>query len=373
MKVLVVFPYNCHDSGGVRNAAMGLVRTLRWLDLTVSIATPSERPAAKDEDLCDLVDTIHYYPGLPANRKGVFLGDGVDVSIPVGEVDIVIVWWLTGFCKTFADEALRQKKPYYFYSGGIFSDFGLIHRIAKLFYFTFVNSFVKKCAGVVLPTSREVKQFAVLNPFCRNKAVWIPHEIPRLDFVPERVKGDVFTFGFMGRLHVPVKGLDLLLRAYARAKCRGQSRIVLAGPDWEGGRACLEGIMKDEGLTSKEVEFLGGVYNEAKSSFLSSIDCYVQLSRYEGFGIALVEAMQYGTPVLVSKYANITNDLLAAKACMATDLEIEHIAAKLDEIFEIGDQQLNIIGARGKKWVEEYCSIESVAEKTKKVLLKGID
>jgi glycosyltransferase involved in cell wall biosynthesis len=46
------------------------------------------------------------------------------------------------------------------------------------------------------------------------------------------------------------------------------------------------------------VEFLGFV--DAIPTLLQSADCYVQSSRWEGFGLAVAEAMAAGLPVVVS-------------------------------------------------------------------------
>jgi len=75
-------------------------------------------------------------------------------------------------------------------------------------------------------------------------------------------------------------------------------RLTLAGPP-EDGEAFLRELVRDLDLGS-HVRFRGDLTREQKIDLIRASDLYVQVSRYEGFGMAAVEAMACGTPVLVS-------------------------------------------------------------------------
>lgn len=97
----------------------------------------------------------------------------------------------------------------------------------------------------------------------------------------------------VGRL-VPQKGFDLLLEAFAR--------IARAHPDWtlviwgEGPeRAALERQRCALALDSR-VQFPG--VSERPGGWIETADAFVLSSRYEGWGIVLVEAMAAGLPVV---------------------------------------------------------------------------
>jgi len=101
------------------------------------------------------------------------------------------------------------------------------------------------------------------------------------------------TLAAMGRL-APQKGFDLLLDAFAR--------IAERNPEWslkilgEGPlRRQLETQVSSLKLAER-VQFLGEVVNPFP--ILRAADLFVFSSRFEGFGLALAEAMACGLPVV---------------------------------------------------------------------------
>lgn len=113
------------------------------------------------------------------------------------------------------------------------------------------------------------------------------------------------TFAFLGRLDESRKGLPVLLHAMREVRARVPgARFLVAG------HGDLAGALADAGLPPDDVERLGGITDDEKSSLLASVDAYVapQLGG-ESFGIVLVEAMSAGAPVVAS-------DLVAFRAVL---------------------------------------------------------
>ena len=95
----------------------------------------------------------------------------------------------------------------------------------------------------------------------------------------------------MGRL-VPLKGFDMLLEAFSRCKRDDWSLVILGeGED----RPRLEQLVKS--LKLEQRVLLPGRVAEP-SHVLRRAEFFVLSSRYEGFPMALVEAMACGLPVL---------------------------------------------------------------------------
>lgn len=103
----------------------------------------------------------------------------------------------------------------------------------------------------------------------------------------------------VGRLNSALKGQDILIRAvFSLVKSGRNITLTLIG-DGES-RAELETLVSELGI-SKHVKFLGSQTQEYVLSHLAEYDLFVQPSRFEGFGLTVVEAMAAGIPVLVSE------------------------------------------------------------------------
>jgi glycosyltransferase involved in cell wall biosynthesis len=151
----------------------------------------------------------------------------------------------------------------------------------------------------------------------------------------------------MGRLE-PVKGFDLLLRAFAA--CRGQC------PDWtltilgEGReRQRLEALAEQLGVASY-VRLPGTVGDPAP--VLRRADLFVLSSRYEGFPNALLEAMALGLPVIATDCAAriVRDDVdgLLVRGDDATALATAMAALMADE------PRRRRLGARAVEVVERF-------------------
>jgi GalNAc-alpha-(1->4)-GalNAc-alpha-(1->3)-diNAcBac-PP-undecaprenol alpha-1,4-N-acetyl-D-galactosaminyltransferase len=97
----------------------------------------------------------------------------------------------------------------------------------------------------------------------------------------------------VGRLH-PQKGFDLLIQAFAQVhQLHPAWQLTILGEGEE--RAALEAMRDRLGLQDC-VHLPGRVTNV--NDYLAQADLYVMSSRFEGFPMALCEAMAVGTPVL---------------------------------------------------------------------------
>jgi glycosyltransferase involved in cell wall biosynthesis len=75
-------------------------------------------------------------------------------------------------------------------------------------------------------------------------------------------------------------------------------RLVVVGPDKGGGRAARDAVSR-LGLNGR-VEFAGHVAKEELPRLYRGAEALVFPSRYEGFGLPVVEAMASGTPVVAT-------------------------------------------------------------------------
>ena len=154
-------------------------------------------------------------------------------------------------------------------------------------------------ADRILSTShcmaREVSKYTDKNVFVT------PFGVDEEKFAPANNKEEKneFVIGTVKALSA-IYGIDTLIDAFAivvRENPTMKLRLVIAGDGVE--RHNLEKQAVDLGLADK-VTFLGRIPNEDVAVLLSNMDVYVALSRSdsESFGVAAVEAMSCGVPVV---------------------------------------------------------------------------
>ncbi|MHB8449277.1 MAG: glycosyltransferase [Mycobacteriales bacterium] len=104
---------------------------------------------------------------------------------------------------------------------------------------------------------------------------------------------------WFGRLDMQHKGLDLLLMALAAIPCDRRPKLRLAGVDYLGGRKLIDELVAALDLRDW-VRLTGPIHGEAKVEALRNARAYVHPSRWECYGVALLEALAAGAPVLAS-------------------------------------------------------------------------
>jgi glycosyltransferase involved in cell wall biosynthesis len=115
-------------------------------------------------------------------------------------------------------------------------------------------------------------------------------------------------FLFLSRIHTK-KGCDLLLEALGRvAPAHPDLDLVMAGPDEEGLRPQLEAQARRLQV-ERRVHWTGMLEGDLKWGALYAAEAFVLPSHHENFGIAVVEALACGVPVLISDKVNIWPDI----------------------------------------------------------------
>jgi glycosyltransferase involved in cell wall biosynthesis len=129
-----------------------------------------------------------------------------------------------------------------------------------------------------------------------EKIVVIPNGVDS-GFTPDgpTAGGEPYVL-FVGALQ-PRKDAGLAIEALALVG-DGAPRLVLVGPD-KGGRADVEQTARRVGLGGR-VELRGHVPEDELASLYRGAACLVFPSRYEGFGLPVLEAMASGTPVVAT-------------------------------------------------------------------------
>lgn len=128
------------------------------------------------------------------------------------------------------------------------------------------------------------------------------------------VRGKPFLL-FFSRIHKK-KGVDILIRAYADIvnkpipETGEYYKLVVAGPGLNSSYGKeLQRIMAHYPDVKDNIYFTGMLTGNVKWGAIYNCDAFVLPSHQENFGIAVVEALACGKPVLVSKQVNIWKEI----------------------------------------------------------------
>jgi glycosyltransferase involved in cell wall biosynthesis len=155
----------------------------------------------------------------------------------------------------------------------------------------------------------------------------------------------------VGRL-VPEKNFDLLFRAVANIlpSLQLDIEIWLAGDGPE--RAKLEKLVDDLSLGEK-VTFFGDY--DVPEKLMSSVTLFVSTSNYEGFGLAVAEAMAAGIPVIATDSGGVS-EVMGETGCLIPVGDVSSLGGKIVSYLACSDSELSYFGSLGAKRVSENFS-----------------
>jgi glycosyltransferase involved in cell wall biosynthesis len=172
---------------------------------------------------------------------------------------------------------------------------------------------------------------------------------------------DKAVFLFLGRINFK-KGLDVLAKAFGEvARQRDDAHLVIAGPDNDALKSNVEDWLKAEGVLEKTT-FTGMLVGELKLAALNDADLFVLPSFSENFGIAVIEAMACGLPVLISDKVNIWREIEKADAGRVEPVDPGRFARQMLAMLDDKDA-LRLQGERGIETVRDLFNWQRIGER----------
>jgi glycosyltransferase involved in cell wall biosynthesis len=175
------------------------------------------------------------------------------------------------------------------------SDPSLMGRRDRFLFRTFVPRSARRADRVLAVSERTKRDLVEHYGVAEGKVVVTPNGVDPI-FQPNGTTPDAPPYAlFVGGIQ-PRK--DPVTAIEALALVDGDLRLVLVGDEQRGGDEVRHAITR-LGL-EKRVELAGYVEHEGLASLYRGAACLVFPSRYEGFGIPVLEAMASGTPVVAT-------------------------------------------------------------------------
>lgn len=195
------------------------------------------------------------------------------------------------------------------------------------------------------------------------KSYVIPNGIAHISNGSKLFSESVIKCVSIGRIEPYQKGLDLLVEACARIKDRlleANVKIELYGPDVDGKSVELEKIIHENDLDDI-LSIHGPVFNEEKKNVLEKSDVFLMPSRFEGHPMALIEALSYGLPCVVTPGSNMQREVEQFSCGWCSEFKLDALAGVLCEVVKKRDC-FGKFSENAKKLASGYCW-EKIAEK----------
>ncbi len=172
---------------------------------------------------------------------------------------------------------------------------------------------------------------------------------------------------FMSRLHEK-KGCDLLVGAFGRLAANFPDvDLVIAGPDQVRLQGKLQEVAARNGIDTR-VHWPGMLSGDLKWGALRSAEAFVLPSHQENFGIAVVESLAAGRPVLISNQVNIWPDIQTDGAGLVDDDTLEGTERLLRRWLELPSAEREAIAAHAFPCFSKRYSMERAAASIKALL-----
>ena len=388
MRILHVIANLAPRYGGPAKACVEMARAVARLGHEVKIYTtnqdgPGELAVPRGRPLIQDGVEIRYYPIQPPRFWGTSWPMARALAGGIREADLVHIHSLYLFHDLIAGHYCRSYGvPYLVRPHGTLDPYLYRrHRWRKyVMEAAFENRNIRRAAALHF-TSEEEERLA--RPHIGDvPGVVVPlgvdlrefQELPAAGRFRERFPeiGQKEIILFLGRINFK-KGLDLLVQALARVlRKRRDLHLVVAGPDDDGWGARVKGWLQQEGIADCAT-FTGMLLGEEKLAALRDARIFVLPSYSENFGMAVIEAMACGLPVVISDRVNIWREVEAAGAGLVTPCEAGQTATAMLELLD-NPELAGRLGQNGIKLVREQFQWTTVAitlEKTyKKIIAK---
>ena len=233
-------------------------------------------------------------------------------------------------------------------------------------YSLIIKGVLKRCDKHVVVSNAMIK-YASDAGSSHDKIVVIPNGIPsRKEVAEEKVELIKEKYNLQDNYCIltlsgmrPIKGLEYLIRALPIVLKEHNVHLLMACKgEYE---AYIKALIEKFNL-SKHITFLGFVSGEEKLALLKACDIFCIPSVFESFGIVILEAMQYGKPVIASEAGGMPEIIDNGKnGLLVPPKEPKKLADAICLLLD--DENLRrTLGREAERSVNKY-SIENVARR----------
>jgi len=367
MKILHVIADLNPSSGGPPKAALETCQSLVREGQQVTLFTTNlVDGGTSNVPLGEAVNVegvnIYYFPCGKFRKWPVSIPMARAIRENINNFDIVEIHGLYLFPSVVTAYYCRKYKiPYLILPHGSLDPFlRKKGRLKKAIYHLLIEKRNLNNAAAIHYTAEEEKNLAHSALKIRAPALVVPLGLNTNEYsqLPKRNSfrskypevGDKLILLSLGRINFK-KGFDLLTKAFGQvAQLRPDARLVIAGPEDTGYGDQVRRWLAEFGVLDKTI-FTGMLSGREKLAALADADIFVLPSYTENFGIALVEAMACGLPVITTYKVNIWREIAQAGAGEIIHCDPDELKNAMIKLLDHPDLRKQY-GANGRLLVE---------------------
>lgn len=373
MKVLHVVPALAACYGGPSKVVLDTCRALRSEGVQAEIATTNANgdtnsPLPLESPSFLNTVPVHFFERQQPWRYAFSWPMTQWLKKNVANYDLLHIHAVFSYSTTAAAFYARKfGVPYIIYPHGMLAPWPLRKsRIRKALYLKAMEQKTIEGANAIQFTAEE--EFSMSTAVGKSRFV-LPCIFDLEENYKERSNGaSVHTktnILFLSRID-PKKGIDTLISALQRLASEGREFVfTLAGSGDTAYEEKVAGMIRDAGLLSRTV-IKGFVTGEEKASTFREADIFVLPSHQENFGIAVVEAMAYGLPVIISNEINIHSEIARARAGLVVPPTIDDLYKAILELIKKPKLRIEM-GQSGRQFARDRYSPSATAREMTRV------
>lgn len=214
----------------------------------------------------------------------------------------------------------------------------------------FLNHVIRKANGVIYLNKNELSNSTVASLNSNN--LIIPNGCEPNHLIVKPKTKDRLNMIFMGRVFRQHKGLDVMISAVKKVIKDGLDiHLSIFG---RGDQKELEWLSDEIIGFENNIEYLGEVYGDEKKQAFLNANVFILTSRYEGFPIAVLEALSYGLPCIVTPATNV-GDIIQENRCgLVTNFTQSDIEGTIKRMYDLSTDIYKEMGKRGKAIAKTY-------------------
>ncbi|MCP3032934.1 glycosyltransferase family 4 protein [Halobacillus sp. A1] len=353
MIVLHIAPINTTRVNGFRFSVPGLIEAQNKLGIQAALLNIEKTKMFSEENLEKNNFKIYHYEGFNLNK----------IKPPFNKPDLVV------FHGVYKVEYISLYKclsklniPYIIVprvslTKGAQNQKSIKKKISNLLLF---NKFIYSSSSIQYLTENERKLSDNFNK--KNFVVGNGVDLPVSN---DKIINKKINLTFIGRFDINHKGLDVLMLAIIQLKEfleKYDVKVNLYGSDFNNGKKQLLRLTEENNLEDI-LSVNNAVFLKEKEEVLRKTDVFLATSRFEGHPMAVIEAMSYGIPCILTEGTNMLEELEKYDAGWKTELDPTRISASIAEAIQ-NPTELIVKGQNARKLTEENYTWESIGKKT---------